>query len=393
MNVPNTIVQAVRSRYTVPTFYVQMDSQTSDMMPQQTGIRQGCPLSPYLFIVVMTVMYHDIHTNYRLLTERQRIVGTHTDEVLYANDTICYAQTTASLNRMIQAIEEEGSKYGMRLNKTKCEYICIGQKGGDVRFTDGTKVPIKEEVKYLGCVINQYGDPNKELTKRIGTCMTILNKLHLFWRHSDCSVRLKLQVYDAIVRAKLMYGLESVVFNETHVRKLDTFHLKGLRKIFKLPTSYINWEVTNAFVYAEANRAIARDGGKQIQTMSEFHKQRRKVMLAKLISLAGREPSARVTLQDDIIAPHDYGKKRVGRPRVNWVQQTTTDFWDEVWSKYTEARHLPVFDPRDQQHDKLMRQLAKEYNKRYHYEDTGTPRGTTKPERTSNASRIWAVWR
>ena len=92
---------------------------------------------------------------------------------------------------------------------------------------------MREEVKYLGCILSSNADPNKEITKRIANCMTVFNKLHLFWRHSDCSVPLKLQVYDTIIRSKLMHGSESAVFNESHARKLDTFQLKGLRKILK----------------------------------------------------------------------------------------------------------------------------------------------------------------
>jgi hypothetical protein len=337
------------------------------MMPQKTGVRQGCPLSPYLFIIVMSVMYHDVHANHRLLTERQRIVGTHTDEVLYADDTICFAQTTTAINKMLSAIEQEGSKYGMRLNKDKCEYISIGQPGGTVRFADGSKVPVREEVKYLGCLINAYGDPNKELSKRIATCTAILSKLHLFWRHSDCTVHLKLQAYDAIIRSKLMYGLESVVFNESLFRKLDTFQLKGLRKILKLPTTFVNREATNSFVYTEANKHNARLGGKPIEKMSDFHKQRRKILLAKLITLSQsvNEPSARATLQDNLIAPHDYGTKRVGRPRLNWVKTTISDFWDEVKKHYHEARDLGVFVPEDVRHDTLMHRLAQEYQTTY----------------------------
>ena len=38
-----------------------MNSDTSEWHEQQTGIRQGCPLSPYMLLVIMTTLFHDIH--------------------------------------------------------------------------------------------------------------------------------------------------------------------------------------------------------------------------------------------------------------------------------------------------------------------------------------------
>ena len=34
-----------------------------DYWRQNAGNRQGCPLSPYLFICLMSLMFHDIHEN------------------------------------------------------------------------------------------------------------------------------------------------------------------------------------------------------------------------------------------------------------------------------------------------------------------------------------------
>ena len=58
-----------------------------------------------------------------------------------------------------------GKKYGLKLNKGKCEYLAF-KNAPDAKFMDGVKVPRKTEVKYLGCFLNDGGNPNKELTKR-----------------------------------------------------------------------------------------------------------------------------------------------------------------------------------------------------------------------------------
>ena len=55
-------------------------------------------------------------------------------------------------------------------------------------------------------------------------------------------------MFNAIIRSKLMYGLETVVMNTRVLKMLDTFQLKCLRKILKIPTTYIDREFSNAVI-------------------------------------------------------------------------------------------------------------------------------------------------
>ena len=48
-----------------------------------------CPLSPYLFLVVMTSLFHDVHENReKEAWDRFRVKGADFDEILYADDTL-----------------------------------------------------------------------------------------------------------------------------------------------------------------------------------------------------------------------------------------------------------------------------------------------------------------
>ena len=80
---------------------VEMDGSLSPWYVLETGIRRGCPLSPYLLLILITVLFHDIQANDAVRTENQRVVGMHADEVLYVDDTICVAQTTFAMNRLL----------------------------------------------------------------------------------------------------------------------------------------------------------------------------------------------------------------------------------------------------------------------------------------------------
>ena len=66
MNVDEKMVKAIASLYCSPHFAVKINQTRSSWRLQKRGIRQGCPLSPYLFLVVMTVLFRDVHSEINL---------------------------------------------------------------------------------------------------------------------------------------------------------------------------------------------------------------------------------------------------------------------------------------------------------------------------------------
>ena len=85
----------------------------------------------------MTVMFHDIHGQDSQGLDRHRIIGANYDEVLYADDTICISTDTKAMNKLLASIEKEGAKYGMKLNRGKCEVLSNAQNI-DIHFADKT---------------------------------------------------------------------------------------------------------------------------------------------------------------------------------------------------------------------------------------------------------------
>ena len=117
--------------------------------------------------------------------------------------------------------------------------------------------------------------------------MAILKKLDIFWIKTHCSKKWKLLVFNAVITSKVLYGLETLEPTEAAGRLLNTFQLKGLRKILKLHTTFVQRNNSNEYVYRRANETINSPSvgpGRQIKPLTETLEDRKCSELGELMN-------------------------------------------------------------------------------------------------------------
>ena len=76
MNINTKLINLVKMIYKQPEFIVEIEGKQSNWKPQTSGIRQGCPMSPYRFLIAMTTIFDDIKhekTINKLLTKKRPV--------------------------------------------------------------------------------------------------------------------------------------------------------------------------------------------------------------------------------------------------------------------------------------------------------------------------------
>ena len=160
-----------------PVFYVQGFNQAECKGHVHAGIRQGCPLSPYLFIVVLSVILADMDSDLSY-----QGTPTNTWSVSHSVFDLEYQKTTGQLQQFLSALETVSSEYGMRLNQDKTELLSHPRlPNPPIYFLDGSAVKTTPQVKYLGSQISWDKSFDLAFYHRLGLAEEAYKKPRLIW--------------------------------------------------------------------------------------------------------------------------------------------------------------------------------------------------------------------
>jgi len=354
LNIPSEIITMIKALYTEPYFRVQQTDQASEWKLQNTGIRQGCPLSPYLFILTMHVLFHDVKQKLNDPWNKRTFEQINFYELLYADDTLLITKSTAMAKKLLHLVEEESEYYDLKLNQKKCNYISYNFNA-NITFKDGTRMPKISEAVYLGANITLKVDPQVEIRRKISMTMPVLKKLDIFWNKTKCCNAWKIQVLNAVIVSKLIYGLETIEPTEGVANMLNAFHLRGLRKILGMKTTFVDRANTNERVYMGAQNVLRTKNSqkapsqqkaniwldRQVRPITEVLKEKKHNLLGHVIRReqshplqlvtfdTGRNPSNGVALR----VKATRGPRRKGRPRLSWTHENMASAWAHICTR------------------------------------------------------------
>lgn len=269
------------------------------MVGIDTGVRQGCILSPTLFNIVLDYIMKRLETV-------KNLGGTMTPEGMedaeYADDTCLLAECLLRVMKLTEALATESAKFGLKINMAKTKVMPVTNQFGPwpkVMVHD-EDIDVVDNFTYLGSDIQATGGTENETVRRIALAGSVFNRLHekVFKRH-DIKLKTKLRIYNASVVPVLTYGAESWAVTEGIERRLDTCENKWLRRILRIK-------------YEEhvTNKQIRERTGQQ--HISNYVRKRIMTWAGHVMRMEGSRAAKR------IYEWQPAGKRRVGRPRTRW---------------------------------------------------------------------------
>ncbi|KAK3564961.1 hypothetical protein QTP86_031259, partial [Hemibagrus guttatus] len=178
-------------------------------------------------------------------------------------------QVEENLERWRFALERRG----MKVSRSKTEYMCVNERegSGTVRL-QGEEVKKVQEFKYLGSTVQSNGEFGKEVKKRVQAGWNGWRKVSGVLCDWKISARIKGKVYRTVVRAAMLYGLETVSLRKRQESELEVAELKMLR--FSLGVTRLD-RIRNKYIRGSAHVGRLGDKVREARLRWFGHVQRR----------------------------------------------------------------------------------------------------------------------
>jgi hypothetical protein len=148
-----TIIKAI---YSKPAANIKLNGEKLEAIPLKSGTRQGCPLSPYLFNIVLEVLARAIH-------QQKEIKGIQIGKeevkiLLFADDMIVYMSDPKNPTReLLNLINSFSEVAGYKINSNKSvAFLYTKDKQVEKEIREITPFTITtNNIKYLGVTLRK----------------------------------------------------------------------------------------------------------------------------------------------------------------------------------------------------------------------------------------------
>ena len=217
-NFGDDFVRWIKILYNRPSFAIKNNGWLTNKQYMYRGIRQGCPLSCLLFIIVVEILGIQIRNNTHI--KGFKIGEKEYKNSQYADDEVLLLSDSQSVSEAIETVEKFSKVAGPKLNKDKVEGIWLGplksimpKSFADVSWTD-------QAVRCLGIFI---GHDKMSCTYHNWTCkLEKIKRTIMQWKRRNLTLLGKIVVIKTLVISKMLYSAALLRPPEHIIKDIDS---------------------------------------------------------------------------------------------------------------------------------------------------------------------------
>ena len=294
--IPDIFIRTFKALYHQSSSCVTEGGRFSSWFEVKSGVRQGCPMSGFIFVLTMDWVMR--HTNNRRRGLRWKLTSV-LEDLDYADDVALISSRFADLQEKTDRLVATAGIVGLKLNPRKTKTLRMNHRCTDYIRIEGEEVEDVESFVHLGSVLDKLGGTEVDIKRRLALARIAFTRLQNIWRSGRFSQKTKLRILNSNVLSVLLYGAEMWRVTSTDLNKVDVFHRSCLRRVLR---RFWPYHLSNEELYKATGTT----------PVSALIRERRWRWIGHILRTSPNNISRTALTW----APE--GKRRRGRPRETW---------------------------------------------------------------------------
>ncbi|XP_075162649.1 uncharacterized protein LOC142235283 [Haematobia irritans] len=273
-------VSMIETLYRSTQSAVWNGEELSEFFETESGLKQGCLLSPLLFALYINDLNESLEGGINIEELNIRIL-------LYADDIVVLAEDPATFLFMINNLEEYCKKWSLVVNTSKSK-VMVFRNGGRLSLQEkwkfqGEDLEVVSEYKYLGVILTPQMKYKKHIQNRNSQAKSAINSTWKnFLKKDDISLQQKWSLYMAVCRSVQTYAAQ--VWGYGNFEDVDQLQRFFLKLVLRLPESTPNYALYIETELEEGHLYSLQLHTKYIyRTLFQYHSERLPHKLSKII--------------------------------------------------------------------------------------------------------------
>ena len=215
MNFGQSFIKWIRVFYEDIESCIINNGKTSPYFKVKRGVRQGDPLSPYLFILCVEVLSRAILNDNSI--NGITVNNTEIKLLQYADDTTAILKNEKSVSSFINQVVNFGKVSGLQMNREKTKGIWLGEHPtfklpNNIKWSN---TPVKVLGVFIGWNIQE---ANKEcITTKIDKLRKILHS----WQHRKLTLNGKVLIIKSLAISQIIYLANLLPFPDEYIKQIE----------------------------------------------------------------------------------------------------------------------------------------------------------------------------
>ncbi|KAM9940608.1 hypothetical protein ACTFIT_007117 [Dictyostelium discoideum] len=212
INIPTNIINLIMNLLTKSEARIEINGRTTIPFEIKRGVKQGDPLSPTLFVLVIEALA-------RKILQDDRITGlplnnsNHREKFQsFADDSASMVPDSQQLELVLQHFNSFCKATSSKLNMDKSSSILIGNPDNT-----NQRIPISTNPeRYLG-----YFFTGKGITRKMPEILNTIRSSLVLWKTTDSTIKTKTNILKAFALSKLTYYSYVENFKEEELNQIN----------------------------------------------------------------------------------------------------------------------------------------------------------------------------